>query len=180
MLRRQNVVGLLVDFPLRVIAIVGPLQRHFTGAHEAGEIVDMAVGFVEFAAPWQPDDLLGAEVIGQSPGHFFLTQMLVAIAIEQALLGGENAALAVALDTAQFGNRRHAVTVEPFDTEDFAGDLVPVTLPPGNTDPAVEAAVSVELKTGTPRTSPLSSLTTKHGPLSRNQVSLQVISTTRT
>jgi hypothetical protein len=45
---------------LRVIAVVGPLQHHFAGAHEAREVIDMAIGFVELAAARQPDHLFGA------------------------------------------------------------------------------------------------------------------------
>ncbi|MCY1187714.1 hypothetical protein D9M73_287270 [compost metagenome] len=84
----QDVVGLLINFPLRVVAIVGPLQHHFTGAHEARQVVDVAVGFVELAPPRQPDDLLGTEVIGQAASDFVLAQVLVAVTVEQTLFGG--------------------------------------------------------------------------------------------
>lgn len=140
----QDVVGLLVDFPLRVVAVVGPLQHHFAGAHEARQVVDMAVGLVELAAARQPDHLLRAQVVGEAPGDLGLAQVLVAIAVEQALLGGENAALAIALDAAQLSDQWRAIAVEVFDLEDLGGDLV--VLVPGVIQAAVEAAIGVELE----------------------------------
>ncbi|VVN19967.1 hypothetical protein PS623_04239 [Pseudomonas fluorescens] len=104
----------------------------------------MAVGFIELAATWQPDHLLGTKVILQAPGHFCFAQMSVAIAVEQALLGGQQAALAVTLDAAEFCDQRRAVAVQVFDLEDLASDLV--VLVPWVVEATVEAAIGVELE----------------------------------
>jgi len=140
----QDVVGLLVDFPLRVAAVVGPLHHHHAGADEAGQVVDMAVGFIELAAARQPDHLLGAQVVRKAAGHLVLAQVGVAVAVEQALLGGQQGALAVALDAAHLGDKGRAVALEAFDLEDLLGDLV--VLVPGVVEAAIEAAVGVELE----------------------------------
>ena len=140
----QDVVGLLVDFPLRVRTVVGPLLHHHTGADEAGQVIDMAVGFVELATTRQPDHLFGTEVVGQPAGHLIFAQVGVAVAVEQALLGSQQSTLAIGLDTAHLGNKGRAVAVIAFDFEDLLRDLI--VLVPRVVQAAVKTSVGVELK----------------------------------
>jgi hypothetical protein len=56
------------------------------------------------------------------------------------LVRWSGAALAVALDAAQFGDQRGAIVIEAFDFEDLAGDLVVLVLR------VVQAAAGVEFE----------------------------------
>ncbi len=143
----QDVVGLLVDFPLRVVAVVRPLHHHHTGTDEAGQVVDMTIGFVELAAARQPDHLLGAQVVVQPTGHLILAQVSVTVAVEQALLGGQQDALAIGLDAAHLSDEGRTVAIKTFDLEDLLRNLI--VLVPRVVEAAIETAVSVELEVHT-------------------------------
>jgi hypothetical protein len=105
------------DRVLGVVVIVGPRERHDAGAHEAAEVVDVAVGLVGVHATAEPDDRLHAEEVAQAAFDLVAAQLRVAVAVEQALLRHEARALAVDVDRAAFQHERRAVAVGALDLQ---------------------------------------------------------------
>lgn len=122
--RAQYLLGLAHDLILRIVALVGPAQRDDARPDEAAEIVDMAIGLVEGETAGQPDHPVKAEIVAELPLDLFPAQMAVAVAVQQALLGGHQRALPVALQAAAFRDQRRAVAVHPLRLQHLAGDEV--------------------------------------------------------
>ncbi len=113
------------------------------GRDETGEVVDVPVGLVEVDAARQPDDLLDTEVLAQVPLDFFLRQLGVAVAVEQALCSGEQGALPVDVDGAALEDEVGCVDRCAFKVEHLAADEVVGV--PGEVQPHREATPCVEL-----------------------------------
>ena len=64
---------------LWIILVLGPRQEHNTGAHEAAEIVDMAIDdtVISHDPSPEPDDLLQPQVLFQHLLHPFSAQVRV-------------------------------------------------------------------------------------------------------
>jgi hypothetical protein len=107
---------------LRVGAIVAPCEHHDTGAHEAGEVVDVAVRLVVDDAAPEPDDALGAEVVAQHALDLAARKRGVAVGVEQALFCCQHSALAVDVDRAALEHDRCAVALDAFDFEHLLRD----------------------------------------------------------
>ena len=107
----------------------------------------MTVGFIELTTTRQPDHLFSAEVIAEPAGHLVLAQVSVAIAVKQALFGGQQGALAIGLDTAHFSDKGRAIAIIAFDFEDLLRNLI--ILVPRVVEPAIKTTVGVELEVHT-------------------------------
>ena len=81
--------GVLVDRLVRVV-LGGGRDRDAARRDEAGEIVDVAVGMVVHQPRAEPDDALEAEVLAE-PLLDLLAGQLIAVGVEQALLGRQHA-----------------------------------------------------------------------------------------
>ncbi|MNO24862.1 hypothetical protein D3C76_146910 [compost metagenome] len=104
----------------------------------------MAVGFVVEQAVRQPDDLIHSQMRAEHRFDFRTVQVRVAIAVEQALFGGDQRAFAVDVNRAAFKHETFsAVTRAALDLEDLAADLRIAI--PRRVQAAVEAAPSVEV-----------------------------------
>ena len=73
---------------LWIILVLGPCQQHNTGAHEAAEIVDVAIDdtVISHDPSPEPDDLLQPQVFFQHLLHPFSAQVRISWCMEQALL----------------------------------------------------------------------------------------------
>jgi len=139
----QHRHGGLAARVVRVVGVVGPGQQHFARADEAAEVVDVAVGFVVEQAVGQPDDAVDRQVLAQDRLDLLAGQLRVAVAVEQALLGGDQRAFAVDVDRAALEHETFgAIAIAVLDLEDLARHLV-VALPVG-VEPAVFATPGIE------------------------------------
>ena len=103
----------------------------------------MTIGLVVIQALGQPDHLADTQMIGQHHFDFLAQQMRIAIAVEQAFLGGQQGALTVHMDRPALEHEPlGAVARAALYAENLVGHLV-VALP-GPVQPAVEAAPGVE------------------------------------
>ena len=81
-------MGRIIGWNLWIILVLGPRQEHNTGAHEAAEIVDMAIDdtVISHDPSPEPDDLLQPQVLFQHLLHPFSAQVRVSWCMEQAFL----------------------------------------------------------------------------------------------
>ena len=61
--RPQALEVLLQQLVAPVVAVVGNGRHDHARTRKAGDVVDVPVGFGRIDTPWQPDDLLGAQVV---------------------------------------------------------------------------------------------------------------------
>ncbi|MNE05358.1 hypothetical protein D3C80_979180 [compost metagenome] len=94
-----------------IVLVVGPVQGHFTRAHEAAHIVDVAVGFIHIDAFIQPDKALHPQIVAKQRFDLLLAQVRVAVLVEQALGGGHAGAFTIDMDGAPFQNERRVVAI---------------------------------------------------------------------
>ena len=133
---RQPPSGILVH---RLVRVVPGCRRDRdpSGSHEAREVVDVAVGVVVEEPRPQPHDALEAEIAAQplldlAPGH------CIAVGVQEALLGRDDGAGAVAIDgsaledPAGFCEGQAAISSQPFADVLVTGQVVLAA-------PAVEA-----------------------------------------
>ena len=83
-----------------VLARVRDQRQHDAGTGEASDIVHVAAGLVVLQALTQPDDLAHAEVMRQPFLDLLAVEVGIAAGAQQALLGGQQRALAVDVDGA--------------------------------------------------------------------------------
>src|SRR5882724_11535842 len=127
---------------LRIALVIGPRQTDLTRPHETGEVIHVAIGFViEYPAP-EPEHGFDAQEISQMSLCLRTRQLWVAIGIQQALFGYECGALSIDVNRSAFVDQRRCVTIEPFDLEHLACDLL--ILIPRMIEAAVEPAPCVE------------------------------------
>ena len=115
-----------------MVGIVGGRrgQSHAAGSDEAGKIVHVPVGMVVLQAVAQPDDLGETQVLVQPLFDRGPVERRVAVRIEQALLGGQHHARAVAVDCSAFehpvrlGVGKAGVGREPFADAVVSGQVV--------------------------------------------------------
>ena len=96
----QHAQVVLQELVAPVVLVLGDGGQHDAGPHEAGDVVDVAVGLVGVDALGQPDDLLDVQVVAQVLLDLLARQVRVAAGAEQALLGGDDGALAVHVERA--------------------------------------------------------------------------------
>ncbi len=109
--RFQHLEGGHGALVLGIVLIVSPVQGHFTRAHEAAHVVDVAVGLVHVDALVQPDKALHAQIVAQVRFDLRFAQVRIAVFVEQALGGGQAGAFAVDVDGAPFQNERRVVAI---------------------------------------------------------------------
>src|SRR5882762_1328613 len=83
----QPLPGIERDGVLRVTLVVGPGQADLCGTREAREIIDVSVGLVVEYALAEPDDLAHTQVVAPTTLDPLAAHHLIAIDMEQALLG---------------------------------------------------------------------------------------------
>ncbi len=103
----------------------------------------MPVGFIVEQAIRQPDNFIHSQVIAEDRFDLFAGQVRVAVAIEQALFGGDQRALAIHVDRAAFEHKALGdVTRAALDFQHFAAQLrIEI---PRRIQAAIEAAPCVE------------------------------------
>ena len=137
----------------RVVGVVRPDAEHLAGSHEAGDVVDVAVGLLGVDAVLDPDDLRDVEVLLELVLHvalelvgpgLVLGHAGVAAGVEQAHLGGHEGALAVDVDGAALDDQRlGTIATHARELCHLEGDLL--VLVPGEVEAVLEAAVGVEV-----------------------------------
>jgi hypothetical protein len=126
-------------------------DRDHAFRHEAGEIVDMAVGMVVEQAAAEPQQPIDAEMVGEPRLNVGAREIGVAIGIEQALLGGDGKPGAVDIDRAAFEDPVGMADGEARGLRQADGEIV-VARQVIFAAPAVEAEIEI-------------------GPVSRSQMS---------
>ncbi len=122
--------------------VVGPVQGHFTRAHEAAHVVDVAVGLVHVDALVQPDKAGDAQIVAQVSFNLLLGEIRVAVLVEQALGGGHAGAFAVHVDGAPFQDQRRVVAIHAVLFQHLGRHFL--VLIPGIVEAALVAAPGVE------------------------------------
>ncbi|MNZ39017.1 hypothetical protein D3C78_565030 [compost metagenome] len=103
----------------------------------------MAVGLVVVEAIRQPDHRLHRQLLAQRRLDLFAIEVRVAVAVEQAFLGGDQGAFAIDMDGAAFQHEAiGAIALAVLDLEDLARHLVVAV--PGEVEAAIEAAPGIE------------------------------------
>ena len=115
---------------VRVARVVLLRQHDAPGRDEAREVVDVAARVVAGDAAAEPDHLLGAEIVAQDRSVSAAAELGVArrLAVEQALFGGEQRALAVDVDGAALEHDVAVLLTERDDGSKTAG-LEPIARP---------------------------------------------------
>ena len=108
------------------IAALGAHRQNESGAGEAGDFVDMAVGFVVGGIAGEPDDFFDSEAGAQKRFDFGARQIGVAVGMQKALLGGEQSSFAVDAKRAAFHHERGADAFDFGAGGDAGGELVVV------------------------------------------------------
>src|SRR5215469_2399944 len=135
--------GIERDRVLRVATLVGPGETYVSGTHEAGELVDVTVGFVVEHALAEPDDLLHAEVVAQYAVDLGPIQARVAVRVEQAFFSDQRRALAVHVNGAALVDDGGAIARTALDLQYLGRHQL--VLVPGKVQPAVQASPGVEV-----------------------------------
>lgn len=91
----EGVLGRLIEGVLRVL---GPDARHLSRGHEAGHVVNMAVGLIGVDTVPQPDDLLAPQIAAELFFNIPAAQLRVPSRGQQAHLRGQHSALTVHMD----------------------------------------------------------------------------------
>ena len=136
----EGVLGRLIKGVLRVL---GPDAGHLPRGHEAGHVVNVAVGLVGVDAVPQPDDLFAPQIVAELFFDIPTAQLRVPARGQQAHLRGQHRALAVHMDGPALQHEAvGAVAVHPLQLADFPGHQV--VLVPGEVQPVMQAAPGVE------------------------------------
>ena len=97
---RQGAVGVLRRLIEGVVLVLRPNTGHLPRRHEAGHIVDMAVGLVGVDAIPEPQHLLAAQILAQLLPDLRPGQIGIPAGRQQAHLRGQHGTLAVHMDGA--------------------------------------------------------------------------------
>ena len=144
----EGVLGRLIEGVLRVL---GPDARHLSRGHEAGHVVNMAVGLIGVDTVPQPDDLLAPQIAAELFFNIPAAQLRVPSRGQQAHLRGQHSALTVHMDGPALQHKIvGAVAVHPLQLADLPGHQV--VLIPGKVQPVVQAAPGVEGPVHCPQT----------------------------
>ncbi|MNO64267.1 hypothetical protein D3C76_549930 [compost metagenome] len=103
----------------------------------------MAVGFVVVQAVRQPDHGVDRQVLAQHRLDLFAAQVRVAVAVEQAFLGGDHGAFAVHVDRATFQHEALGLVALAALHFQYLGGQFLVTVP-GRVEAALETAPGIE------------------------------------
>ena len=138
----QPLIGILRNAVLRIALVVRPREHHFAGPRETAQVVDVPVRLVVDDAFAQPDDAGDAQVFVQQDLHLTRVELRIAVRVQQALLGGEQRALAVDVNRTAFQHERRAIAVAAFDLQHLARDQV--VLVPRKVEAVAQSAPGVE------------------------------------
>src|SRR5690606_4037842 len=110
---------------------------------ETAEVVHVAIGLIAVEALGQPDDTLHPEMVAERLLDLVPLQVRVAVGIEQTLLGSDQGALAVHMDSPTLQHETlGAITRATLHAEYLVGYLI-IQIP-GGIQPAVKTAPGVE------------------------------------
>ena len=108
-----------------VVWIVANGNDDGRGTDEAGDLVDVTVGVVASdLAAGEPQDFFRAEVVAEIPFDVVLRELRIAVGIEQAGFGREDAAAAVAVDRTPFEDDAGDEAAAILQLGDAARDLI--------------------------------------------------------
>ena len=128
--------------PVIRIGAVGLAGDHDGGVvHEAGDVVDVAVGVVSFDPRAEPEDLVHAEVGFDAFFDLAAGEIGIAVGIEEDGLGREHLAEAVLLDRAAFEDHAGLEARQTEGVGDVDGDLVVELVRTEFVAPSVETPV---------------------------------------
>src|SRR5690606_6538029 len=139
----QHAQGRLAAGMVGIIRIIGPGQQHLPGLHETAEVVHVAIGLIAVEALGQPDDTLHPEMVAERLLDLVPRQVRVAVGIEATLLGSDQGARAVHMDSPTLQHETlGAITRATLRAEYLVGYLI-IQIP-GGIQPAVKTAPGVE------------------------------------